>query len=143
MAKAKYILALVVIACFVASAAYAEEKIKINEAYATTYMNFVDGSMTPVTEFQAGTPVIYVIDYDIVGDPDTKYKVLILVKSSGDTIKFTERHRPGDGIVSVTTNLVQSEDIGPQTVKYVVKLKERGVKGVLDRDSTTSEIIVE
>ena len=126
MIRARYILALVVIACFVTSAAYAEEEIMINDAYTTTYMNYLDGSMTPVTEFQAGTPVMYVVDYDITGDPDKKYKVVIVVKSSGDRIKFTERHRPGDNIVSVTTNLVQSDDIGPQTVEYVVKLKERG-----------------
>ena len=142
MTRVKLILVLVGIACFVASASYAEE-IEINEAYTTKYTNYVDGSMTPVTEFQVGAPVMYVIDYKITGDSNKKYKVIITVKSSGDRIKFTERHRAGDDIVSVTTNLVQSDDIGPQTVKYVVKLKEKGVPGVLDQDSTTSEITVE
>ena len=142
MTRVKLILVLVGIACFVASASYAEE-IEINEAYTTKYTNYVDGSMTPVTEFQVGAPVMYVIDYKITGDSNKKYKVIITVKSSGDRIKFTERHRAGDDIVSVTTNLVQSDDIGPQTVKYVVKLKEKGVPGVLDQDSTTSQITVE
>jgi hypothetical protein len=138
----RYILALAVVACFVASASYAEE-IVINDAYTTNYMNFLDGTATPVTEFQAGTPVLYVINYDIVGDPGTKYRVAIIVKSSGDKIRFTETHGPGENIVSLTTNVVRGDDVGPQTVKYVVKLKERGVKGVLDQDSATSEISVE
>ena len=138
----RYILALAVVACFVASASYAEE-IVINDAYTTNYMNFLDGTATPVTEFQAGTPVLYVINYDIVGDPGTKYRVAIIVKSCGDKIRFTEIHGPGENIISITTNIVGEDDVGAQAVDYVVKLKERGVKGLLDKAHETSEITVE
>ena len=141
MLSKKYFLVLALMACLFASVAYAEEII-INDAYTTSFMNVNGGKFTPVTEFDAPTPVLYVIDYDLVGDPDKKYRVAIVVKSCGDKIRVTERVGPGKNIVSLTTNVVREDDVGVQTVQYVVKLKERGVKGILDRDSETSEIII-
>ena len=136
MRHTKVILAMVAVALFCASGAFAAQ-VSIVDVYT------MDMMQDPEDEFCVMRPVIYRIDYIIEGDPDTKYKAVIKVKALGDRLKTVEKHKPGSYTTKMGPNLTRKRHLGePRTVKYKVILKEPGEVGIINRDSTTSELTV-
>jgi hypothetical protein len=84
-------------------------------------------------------PVMYQVDYTIIGNASTAYKAVIIVKSMGDKLRLVEKHKPGS-YSTMFTNLARSDDVGTHTVSYTVKLKNGAT--LVDTDTDTSQITV-
>jgi hypothetical protein len=91
------------------------------------------------TEFEVSDSVMYHIDYTIFGDPGTRYKVIISIKSMGDKLTEVVRRRPGSYSTKMT-NLADGGDVKRHTVTYTVKLRKG--RTLLDVDTDTSQITV-
>ena len=130
MRRIKLILPLVVMFALLASFAYADEVV-IDDAYTMNYY------MEPADVFEVWDPVMYNVDYTVTGS--RKYNVVIIIKSMGDTLKEVRKGVRAGSYTYVNTNLARDDDVGTHTVTYKVKLKKGGL---LDQDSTTSEITV-
>jgi hypothetical protein len=128
----KLALPLVVILAVVASFAYADEVV-IDSAYTMNYY------MVPETQFCVWDPVMYNVDYTIVGVAGQTYTAVITVKSMGDTLKTTEKHKPGS-YTTIFSNLAGAADVGNKTVNYQIKLKKGAT--LVDTETDTSGITV-
>jgi len=91
------------------------------------------------TAFDVQDVVMYHIDYTIFGDPGKRYKVILSIKSMGDTLREVVRSEPGSYSIE-KTNPADGDDGGTHTVKYQMKLKKG--RRLLDVDIDTSQITV-
>ena len=132
MRRMKLILPVVVMVALIASFAYAAD-VEIDSAYTMNYMRDSE------TEFYVWDPVMYHIDYTITGDAGTTYKAIIIIKSMGDKLRTTEKHKPGS-YTTINANLARDDDVGTHTVNYKIKLKKGST--LQDIDTDTSQITV-
>jgi hypothetical protein len=109
-----------------------EEAVIIDDAYTMNYKRESE------TEFYVGNPVIYKVYYTITGNPDKRYKAIIIINSMGDKLREVKKHKPGSYTTKIL-NLADSDDVGTHTVTYNIKLRKRGL---LDIDTDTSQITV-
>lgn len=107
--------------------------IEIDDAYT------MNARQVDQTEFDVSDSVMYHVDYTIFGDPGIRYKVILIIKSMGDTLREVVRSEPGSYSIKMT-NLADGDDLGTHTVKYRIKLKKG--RTLLDVDTDTSQIAV-
>ena len=131
MRRTRLIIPVLVMVAFIASFAYAEEGVEITDAYTMNY------NMEPADVFEVWDPVMYNVDYTVTGS--RKYNVVIIIKSMGDTLREVRKRVRAGSYTHLNTNLARDDEVGTHTVTYKVKLKKGGL---LDQDSTTSEITV-
>ena len=138
MRHTKVILAMVAVALLCASGVFAAEaEVFIDNVYT------LDMMQDPENQFCVLRPVLFRVDYTVEGDPDTLYKAVIKVRALGDRWKNVEKRKPGSYTTRMGPSLTRKRHVGdPRPVKYKVILKERGVVGIIDRVSTTSELTV-
>ena len=96
----------------------------------------------------SGLSCLFRVDYTVEGDPDTLYKAVIKVRALGDRWKNVEKRKPGSYTTKMGPSLTRKRHVedpvgeDPRPVKYKVILKEPGVVGIINRDSTTEELTV-
>ncbi len=135
MRSIRLILPVVLFVTLAASFVHAAEEVIIDDAYT------MDQYMNKETEFCVWDPVVFNVDYTIVGRDGRRYKAIIIIRYKGERLRTVERHTPGS-YTTTMINIADGDDIGTRNVRYKIKLKRRGVLKDINTVTETEALTV-